>query len=119
MTQDSFQIAFMALCVTFDKKDSVKELTQIYFATLEEAGFSDEDMRRACKLVIASNKYMPKPAELIEAIAPTPDEIAELKYKNQKARQLEHDKSFNKDELPPEIQDEINKLHQKFKGGMG
>lgn len=77
MNKNKFEITFLAMCEMYDKEVS-KPLTKLYFSVLEAAGLSDEDFQRAVAHVMATHKYasLPKPAEIIECVAGSPDDAA-------------------------------------------
>ena len=56
----------MGLCELFDKKPS-PEFTEIYWSVLKDR-LSLEQFKSACSKAAASAKFMPKPAELLEAV---------------------------------------------------
>lgn len=74
MDKTKFQPIFLAMCEMYDKEIS-KELTQMYFSVLEDAGLSDEDFERASKHLLATYKYknIPKPADFISAVSGDPE----------------------------------------------
>jgi Domain of unknown function (DUF6475) len=61
-----FGSTFAALCELFDKKPSL-ELSEIYWAVLKDKLAIDQ-FKQACAKCAARCKFMPKPAELLEAI---------------------------------------------------
>jgi hypothetical protein len=62
----AFGSTFAALCELFDKKPSV-ELNEIYWSVLKDK-IDIEQFKRACASCALSCKFMPKPAEMLEAI---------------------------------------------------
>ncbi len=95
MDKIKFQTAFLALCEMYDKEVS-KELTQLYFSVLEDAGLSDEDFDRASKHVMKTHKYntLPKPVDFIEAASAGGENKRYLNYKPDRVKGVPMPQSF-------------------------